>query len=66
MSQLSPGWNLIGLPGASSVSINSLYGTADVVWKMEDERWYYWTTESGYTNQFETMTPGLGYWVYKL
>lgn len=65
MDSLSSGWNLIGFPSSSDASIASLYGTAGVVWKMDNENWYYWTTEPGYTNQFEMLTPGLGYWIYK-
>jgi hypothetical protein len=65
MDGLQSGWNLIGFPSSSDASIASLYGTADVVWKMDNQNWYYWTTEPGYTNQFDTLTPGLGYWIYK-
>lgn len=64
-SQLSQGYNLIGFPSTTSVSIGSTYGSADVIWKLENGNWYYWTTESGYTNQFDTLSPGLGYMVYK-
>jgi hypothetical protein len=62
-SQLSQGWNLVGVP--TNCSISDVYSPVDVVWKMENGNWYYWTTEAGYTNQYEIMTPGLGYWIYK-
>jgi hypothetical protein len=65
MDQLISGWNMIGFPSTANADISGLYGSADVVWKMDDSNWYYWTTEPGYTNQFETLSPGLGYWVYK-
>ena len=63
---LSSGWNMIGYPSTSSSAISSLYGDAAVVWKLENnDQWRYWTTEPNYINEFETLTPGLGYWVYK-
>ena len=65
MDSLPQGWNLIGFPSSSDASISSLYGTADVVWKMDNDNWFYWTTEPDYQNQFDTLTPGLGYWIYK-
>jgi hypothetical protein len=65
INQLSSGWNLVGYPTTSSTGIGSLYGSADVVWKYDGGNWYYWTTEPGYTNQFDSASPGLGYWVYK-
>jgi methionine-rich copper-binding protein CopC len=65
MSQLSQGWNLIGYPSTTSIAVSSIYRAADVVWKMEDNEWLFWTTEPGYTNQFDTLSPGLGYWIYK-
>ncbi len=64
LSSLSQGWNLIGYPSFSETSISSLYGIADVVWKYDNDNWFYWTTEPGYTNQFETLTPGFAYWIY--
>lgn len=64
LSSLSQGWNFIGYPSFSETSISSLYGIADVVWKCDNDNWFYWTTEPGYTNQFETLTPGYAYWIY--
>jgi hypothetical protein len=65
MGSLPQGWNLIGFQSSSDADISGLYGTADVIWKMENDNWFYWTTEPGYSNQFDTLTPGLGYWIYK-
>lgn len=64
MSQLSPGWNLIGYPLTYDSAISSRYASAVLIWKY-DGGWQYWTTLEGYANQFDQLSPGLGYWVYK-
>jgi hypothetical protein len=65
-SSLSTGWNVIGYPSSELSNINSLYSDALVVWKLENnDEWSYWTTIPGYENQFDTLSSGLGYWVYK-
>ncbi len=64
-SSLGKGWNLIGYPAMSDTDISSVYGSAYVIWKIDNGNWYYHTTKPGLTNQFTTLTPGHGYWINK-
>ena len=62
---LCTGWNLIGYPATSDTDISSVYGSAYVIWKIDNGNWYYYTTKPGLTNRFTTLTPGHGYWINK-
>ncbi|CAJ36707.1 hypothetical protein [Methanocella arvoryzae] len=64
-NELQSGWNLVGYPKTTSGSISSLYPAAELIWEYRGGNWYYWTTITGYVNQFDTFSPGYGYWVFK-
>jgi hypothetical protein len=66
---LGQGWNLVSLPiSPESGSIDSIFqgqtGNIVVIWDYNGGDWKYWTTEPGYTNQFSSMSPGNGYYIY--
>ena len=60
-------WNMTGFTSTSNIALQtylaSIDGDYDVVyrWNAAAGTWSYWTVIA---NDFDTMNPGYGYWLY--
>lgn len=62
---LAKGWNIIGYPSQSITSVADVYKSAYIVWKYQNGNWFFYANRTGYSPQFTTLEPALGYWVRK-